>query len=202
MPTEFDSCLKSSRRRHWRGHDGQRHRPGVRAVGLRRQAASMRRRRRSIARAATIEKSLGKFVEKGKLTAADRDAALGRLRDRPVDRRARRRRLRRRSHRRERRASSASCSAGSTRSTRPDVILAVEHLVDLDHDARRGHQAARQRARHALHEPGAADDARRADPRPGDVRRVDATSRPTCARRSARRRSKPPTTRASSPTAS
>jgi 3-hydroxybutyryl-CoA dehydrogenase len=27
----------------------------------------------------TIEKSLGKFVEKGKLTAADRDAALGRL---------------------------------------------------------------------------------------------------------------------------
>jgi 3-hydroxybutyryl-CoA dehydrogenase len=28
---------------------------------------------------ATIEKSLGKFVDKGKLTAADRDAALGRL---------------------------------------------------------------------------------------------------------------------------
>src|SRR6187401_2670130 len=28
---------------------------------------------------ATIEKSLGKFVEKGKLTAADRDATLGRL---------------------------------------------------------------------------------------------------------------------------
>src|SRR4029450_7648588 len=27
----------------------------------------------------TIEKSLGKFVEKGKLSAADRDAALGRL---------------------------------------------------------------------------------------------------------------------------
>src|SRR5437764_794966 len=27
----------------------------------------------------TIEKSLGKFVEKGKLTAADRDGALGRL---------------------------------------------------------------------------------------------------------------------------
>ena len=36
-------------------------------------------RRRSSARAATIEKSLGKLVEKGKLTAADRDAALGRL---------------------------------------------------------------------------------------------------------------------------
>ncbi|HXT71852.1 MAG TPA: 3-hydroxybutyryl-CoA dehydrogenase [Vicinamibacterales bacterium] len=34
----------------------------------------------AVARAqATIEKSLGKFVEKGKMTAADRDAALGRL---------------------------------------------------------------------------------------------------------------------------
>jgi len=32
---------------------------------------------------ATIEKSLGKFVEKGKLTAADRDAALGRLKGAP-----------------------------------------------------------------------------------------------------------------------
>ena len=35
--------------------------------------------RRSSARAATIEKSLAKFVEKGKLTAAERDAALARL---------------------------------------------------------------------------------------------------------------------------
>lgn len=32
---------------------------------------------------AAIEKSLGKFVEKGKLTAADRDAALGRIRTHP-----------------------------------------------------------------------------------------------------------------------
>jgi len=32
----------------------------------------------------TIEKSLGKFVEKGKLTAADRDAALGRLTSSPT----------------------------------------------------------------------------------------------------------------------
>ena len=40
-------------------------------------AASTSRSRCSIARARTIEKSLAKFVEKGKLTAADRDAALG-----------------------------------------------------------------------------------------------------------------------------
>jgi 3-hydroxybutyryl-CoA dehydrogenase len=33
---------------------------------------------------ATIEKSLGKFVEKGKLTASDRDAALGRLQTFPT----------------------------------------------------------------------------------------------------------------------
>jgi len=33
---------------------------------------------------ATIEKSLGKFVEKGKLTAAERDAALGRLTSSPT----------------------------------------------------------------------------------------------------------------------
>ena len=57
--------------------------------------------------------------------------------------------------------------------TRPDVDPRVEHLVDLDHAARRGDEASRQGARHALHEPGAADDAGRADPRPGDV----ATSR-------------------------
>ena len=68
--------------------------------------------------------------------------------------------------------------------------------------ARRGDEAARQSARHALHESGAADDARRADPRPGDVGRDDATARSICARRSARRRSKPPTTPASSRTAS
>ena len=58
----------------------------------------------------------------------------------------------------------------------------VEHVVDLDHGARRRDEAARPRARHALHEPGAADDARRADPRPGDVGRVDADRVASCAR--------------------
>ena len=59
-------------------------------------------------------------------------------------------------------------------SPRPDVDPRVEHVVDLDHRARRRDEAARQGARHALHEPGAADDAGRDDPRPGDVGRVDA----------------------------
>ena len=151
---------------------------------------------------ATIEKSLAKFVEKGKLTAADRDAALGRLPPAPsiddlgdvdyvveaiVE-----------NARRQARRSSRS----STRSRGPDVILTLEHVVDFDHRARRGDEAARPRARHALHEPGAADDARRAGARPGDVGRVDADRRSSCARRSARRRSRRPTTPASSPTAS
>ena len=49
----------------------------------------------------------------------------------------------------------------------------VEHVVDLDHDAGGRHQAPGARAGDALHEPGAADDAGRADPRPGHVRRGD-----------------------------
>ena len=51
---------------------------------------------------ATIDKSLAKFVEKGKLPAGDRAAAIGRIHDRHDARRPRRRRLRRRSHRRGR----------------------------------------------------------------------------------------------------
>ena len=121
-------------------------------------------------RARRSVKSLAKFVEKGKLTAADRDAALARLSmmtsldplvkaDYVVeaiveDVDAKRalftpRRRSRRSH------------AG------------LEHLVDLDHPARRRDEAAGQGPRHALHESRAADDARRADPRAGDLGRVD-----------------------------
>ena len=65
------------------------------------------------------------------------------------------------------------CSRSSTPITRPGVVLAsntssisITVLGAVD-------EAARQSARHALHEPGAADEARRADPRPGDVGRVD-----------------------------
>ena len=141
----------------------------------------------------TIEKSLGKFVEKGKLTAADRDAALGRLLDRDgasidladadyvveaivEDAEAKR-----------------ALFAQPRRHRQAGRHPRLEHLVDLDHAARRRDEAAGPGARHALHEPGAADDAGRDDPRPGDVRRVDADRVRACARRSARRRSKRPT---------
>ena len=182
-----------------RGHDGQRHRPGVRAGRL---LGAARRRRPADARSGAHgdRKSLAKFVEKGKLTAADRDAALGRL------------------------------STGTALDALADADYIVEAIVE-DLDAKRalftsldaiakpeailasntssisitvlGAATKRpgQGARHALHEPGAADDARRDDPRPGDVRRVDAHGADS-ARRSARRRSKRPTTPASSPTGS
>ncbi len=67
-----------ARGRRRRRHDGQRHRAGVRAARVP-GAAARRRARGARSRAPAIEKSLGKFVEKGKLRAEDRDAALGRL---------------------------------------------------------------------------------------------------------------------------
>ena len=65
-------------RRNRRGNDGQRHRPGFRAIGIRSAATDTVAPALDRARG-TIEKSLGKFVEKGKLTPEDRDAAFGRL---------------------------------------------------------------------------------------------------------------------------
>ena len=44
-----------------------------------------------------------------------------------------------------------------------------EHVVDLDHDARRGDVAPDRFHRHAFLQPGAADDAGGADPRPADL---------------------------------
>ena len=46
-----------------------------------------------------------------------------------------------------------------------------QHLVDLDHGARRRHEAARPGHRDALHEPGAGDEAGRDHPRPRHLRR-------------------------------
>ena len=151
-------------------------------AGLRR--AAVRRRRPTLDRArASIEKSLAKFVEKGKLTARrSRRRARARLDDRTALDAARPRPTS--SSKRSSRTVDAKRElfAQARRGHAPGRHPRVEHLVDLDHDARRRDEAARQGARHALHEPGAADDAGRADPRPGDVGRVDARSRPSCAR--------------------
>ena len=66
-------------RRGRRGHHGQRHRPGVRAGRVRVRLVDVAPRALDRARGPTIEKSLAKFVEKGKLTAAERDARSARL---------------------------------------------------------------------------------------------------------------------------
>ncbi len=60
-----------------------------------------------------IEKSLGKFVEKGKLAAAERDATLGAADAGRRARRARRRRSRHRGDRRGGRRQAARCSPRS-----------------------------------------------------------------------------------------
>ena len=151
-------------------HDGQRHRPGVRAGRVRGAArATPPAGARSRARP-SIEKSLAQVRREEQADrrriATQRSAGVATA------------------------PTPSTRSPTSTTSSRPSSRIAqakrslfarldqhhaarrdplVEHLVDLDHDARRGDQAARPRARHALHEPGAADDAGRADPRPGDV---------------------------------
>ncbi len=61
--------------------------------------------------------------------------------------------------------------------------------------------ATRQGHRHALHEPGAGDEARRGDPRPRDERRDDRARSSTARERSARCPSRRTTTPASSATA-
>ncbi len=122
---------------------------------------------------ATIEKSVGKFVEKGKLSAADRDATLGRLStttsidrlldaDFVVEAIVENAEIKSALFGQHRRHHSARHDSG------------VEHVIDFDHSARRGDEAAGQSPRHALHEPGAADDAGRDDSGSGDVPRVDA----------------------------
>ena len=132
--------LQTSRQCVRRGHDGQRHRPGVHAGRVRRAAGRCGSRLRSTARARTIEKSLGKFVEKGRMTADDRDATLARLSTGTERRRARRRRLRRRGHRRERRGQARALRTARCADAAGRHPL-VEHVVDLDHAARRRDRA-------------------------------------------------------------
>ena len=86
--------------------------------------------------------------------------------------------------------------------TRPDVILASNTSSISITTLGAATDASGSGARHALHEPGAADDAGRVDPRTGDVGRNDGTQRRLCAAGSERPESKRPTTRGSSPTAS
>ena len=131
---------------------------------------------------ANIEKSLGEVRREGQADrAAIATSRIARVSTTGTPRAAGGRRLRGRGDRGGRGRQASSCSRKLDAITRPGRHPGVEHLVDLDHGARRGDQAARQGPRHALHEPGAADDAGRADSRPGDVGRVDDDRRPSSA---------------------
>ena len=156
---------------------------------------------RSIARAAPSRRAWESLSRRASSPPPDRDAALGRLNtttdvdsladaDYVVEAIV------------EDAQPSASSSRGSTRMTQPNVILSSNTSSISITRARRRDEAAGQGARHALHEPGAADDARRTDSRAGDVAGSMRLAIGLVARRSARRRSKRPTTPASSPTAS
>ena len=95
----------------------------------------------------------------------------------------------------------AKTYARARRGRRRSHHLLLEHLVALHHRAGRENEAPRPVRRPALLQSGAADEARRSDPRPDDERRdLSARSSPSRSR-SARSRSPLPTGPASSSTA-
>ena len=70
--------IRTRRRRRHR-HDGHRHRRGLRQGRLRRHVRRPQRRTRSTASAPTIERSLDKAIQRGKLEESAREEVLGRL---------------------------------------------------------------------------------------------------------------------------
>ena len=142
-----------------------------------------------------MRKSLTKLAEKG---GADPDEVLARVaagrRDRPGRPADRGRRRGLRGEEGDLRARGRGAAGGGD--------PRVEHVVDPDHVARRGHVARRSRDRHALLQPGAGAEARRGDPRPRDLRRDGARDRRRSRRSSARRRPRRATCRGSSRTGS
>ena len=174
-----------------RGHDGERDRAGLRPARPRRGPRATSSRAFLDRALATIDKSLSQARGEGEDPGRrGRDAALARIAT-VTDLRAP-----------SPTPSSSSRPSSRTSRSRPRLFRELdqhhrpgddprlEHLLDLDHQARRGHEAPRQGHRHALHEPGAADGAGRGDPRPGDLGRDDAHRDDALRRRWARRRSR------------
>ena len=139
---------------------------------------------------ATIDKSLAKFVEKGTLSAADRDATLSRLHffgsidhlaevDYVVEAIV------------EQRDAKRDLFAKLDALVRPEVVLSSNTSSISITDIAAATRRPGARARDALHESRAADDAGGVDPRAGDVGCVDgswprssarASGRPACPR--------------------
>jgi 3-hydroxyacyl-CoA dehydrogenase len=119
---------------------------------------------------ATVAGTLKKLVEKGKMPAADANALVGRIRvvaspselgevDMAVEAAT------------ENLDVKVALLRRGRRQDAPRRHLGLEHLEHQHHAARRPDVATRPRDRHALHEPGAADEAGRAGARRADQRR-------------------------------
>ena len=137
---------------------------------------------------AAIGASLERLQKKDKITADARAAALARIRGTTDYAALGGSRSRHRGGDREPRAQASDPEAGRRAGdARHDPR--IEHVVDLDHGARRRRQPPRAVPRHAFLQSGAADGAGRADSRPADI---GCDGRRRCARSpsvSARRRS-------------
>ena len=118
----------------------------------------------------TVGGSLERLVKKEKMSAGDRDATLKRITGDHRPRQARRLRPRHRGRDRER-GTEGQDPEGSL----CDAIAADadrhQHLVDLDHKARRSDRPSRPLHRHAFLQSGAGHGAAGTHPRPADLRR-------------------------------
>ena len=157
-------------RRRRRRHDGQRHRAGRGAVGLRRRPGRHRRRRRCDKGSPAIDKSLDRLVAKGKLDAggARRGAGAGSRSAGELDALAGCR-PRRRGGGRAVRGQAPGPRRRSTRLLAARAILATNTSSISITRLAAATRAPGQGHRHALHEPGAGHAAGRDHPRPADL---------------------------------
>ena len=132
--------------------------------GLRRRAQRSQEGGRRQGAVTAIERNMARQVAKGIIKEGDVQAGLEahQLRSRP--RSLRRLRPRHRGGDRGR-SVKRKIFAELCPHLKPTGAARHQHLLDLDHAARLHHRPARALHRHALHEPGAADGAGRADPR-------------------------------------
>ena len=147
------------RRRH--RHHGHRHRRGLRQGGVRRRCTSAAPTTRSTASRATIERSLDKAIQRGKLEESAKAEVLGRLTGSHLARRPRRRRHRGRGDRR-----GPQDQDHAVREPRRDLQAGRDpghdDLVAADHRAARRPPSGPQDVdRHALLQPGADHEAGR-----------------------------------------
>ena len=150
---------------------------------------------------ATINGNMARQVSKGAITDAERQAALGRIRPAAAYEDFSELRHRHRGRDRER-GGQAQDLRRALPGAAPGGDDRHQHLVDLDHPACRRDRPAGALHRHPLHEPGAGDAARRADPRHRHRATRPSNRQSSSSPGSARPRRSPRISRPSSSTAS